>query len=341
MAETVQNGAASAPTETGGTPGFIGGFAPGSLPAIDATIAQMETPEPEAPKTEAAPAEEKVRLADTIRAMREARQAKEQEAARAKDWESKYSDLQAEVERMKRDNDFESDPVAYARARGWDKEKQAFMGQMLLYDLVPDKAPPDLRFRLFEMKQADAKRREEEERKAKEEEQSRSQQAETFNEFVGTVSQAVQSFEPGSYPESEAWFIDPNTGETDHDNYLRSLVATAVNMAQTAQRENKVADLSPAAIAKSLEAEVARRMAKRDEKRQAKAKVAVPAQSAGTNSAVQQVLPSPSGRATGGVQPTESTKGTYGSGTPRQPAMSDEERIARAAAVAFRTPGSR
>jgi hypothetical protein len=329
-------GAASAPTSFGGMSGFIGGFPPAPLAETPRAPEPQQAPEPqepaEEPKVEAKPAEKPTGLAELIRKQREERLAREQESARAKDWESKYTELKSEVERMKRDSDFETDPVAYARARGWDKEKQALMGQMLLYDLVPDKAPPDLRIRLFEMKQAEEKRREQEQRSQQEQERAEAERAEMFNGFVGMVEQAVSAFEPGSYPESEAWFVNPETGESDPDTYLKSLVATAVNMAARAQRDGKVADLSPASIAKALEADIARRMTKRDERRQ---KVATPAPK-GTP-AVQQVLP----KADGGVQPTESTKGTYGSGSPRPPALTEEERLARAAEVMFRTPGSR
>lgn len=248
-----------------------------------------------------------------MRAEREARKAREAEAARAKDWESKYTDLQSEMERMKRDSDFEADPVAYARARGWDKEKQLLMGQTLLYDLAPEKAPPDLRFRLFESAQA-RKEREAQEAREREAQEAQAQQAQAqYEGFVTAVDQAAGSFEAGSFPESESWF-----GE-DHDTYVRSLVATAINMANVAQRENRVADLSPASIAKTLEAEVARKMKARDERVQKRTKPAQPA---------------PQGaQSGGGMQPTESTKGTYGSGGPKPPAMTDEERVRRAIAV--------
>lgn len=277
-------------------------------------------PEPEAPKAAPAPEAPKPGLADLMRQEREARKAREQEAARAKDWETKYTSLQAEVERLKRDSDFEADPVAYARARGWDKEKQALMGQTLLYDLVPDKAPPDLRMRLFESKQAREKRETQEAQERQAQEQAQQAAQEQYQSFVAVVDQAAGSFEAGSFPESESWF-----GE-DHDTYVRSLVATAINMATVAQRDGRVADLTPASIAKTLEAEVARKMKARDERVQKRTKPAQPAQQE------TQVAPAPGG----GTQPTESTKGTYGSGAPRPKAMTDAERVQRAAAAAFK-----
>lgn len=304
--------------------GWIGGFPPAAL--VD------PAPAPAAPVEKAAetpPPVEKPALADLIRKQREDRVAREQAASQAKDWESKYKNLEGEIEKLRRDSDFENDPVAYAKARNWDKDKQALMGQMLLYDLVPDKAPPDLRLRLFESKQAREKREAEEQRKAEAIQHEQRGQQEQYQTFVAAVDQAAAAFEPGSYPESQAWFISPETGDVDHDTYVRSLVATAVNMANAAQRENRVADLSPVSIAKTLEAEVARRMAARDGKRQ-KAVAAV------KSPAVQQETPG-----VGGTQPTESTKGTYGSGAPQPKAASDKDRLDRAMAVVFRTPGSR
>lgn len=326
-------GAVSAPAPAAAPVGWIGGFPPAALvreaPAIPAQE-DKAAPAPVLPAQEAAKPQP---LAELIKQTREARQAKAQEEARAKDLQSKYDELQAKMDQLQRDSDFENDPVAYAKARGWDKEKQLLMGQMLLYDLAPDKAPQDLRLRMFESKQQREKREAEEQRKAEETQRIQQGQQETYQAFVAAIDQTAAAFEPGSYPESQAWFINPESGEVDHDTYVRSLVATAVNMANAAQRENRVADLSPASIAKTLEAEVARRMSKRDE---AKAKRMVKAPAAPEMPVVKQEA-----LVAGGVQPTESTQGTYGSGAPRPQAKTDQERLNRAMAVAFRTPGSR
>jgi hypothetical protein len=302
-------GSATAPVAGGNF-----GFAPGA-----ASAASPLTPAPAAPVAAApeakpeVPVEKGPSLAEVIRQERESRKAREQESARAKDLETKYSELRAEMERVKRDSDFEADPVAYARARGWDKEKQVLMGQTLLYDLVPDKAPPDLRIRLFESKQARERRESQEQAEKARTEQAQAAEQEQYHTFVTAVDRAAGSFESGSFPESESWF-----GE-DHDTYVRSLVATAINMASAAQQNGQVADLSPAAIARTLEAEVARKMKARDDRAQKRAKPVAPAQQ--------------ETQAGGGMQPTESTKGTYGSGAPRPKAVSDAERVARAIAV--------
>jgi hypothetical protein len=298
-------GAGSAPAPASGGEAQTPSNVPAGTPTVLTTV-------PETP----APAEKGPSLADVIRQEREARQARAQEAARAKDWETKYRSLESEMERVRRDSDFEADPVAYAKARGWDKEKQALMGQTLLYDLVPDKAPPDLRIRLFESAQA-RKEREAKDNQEKAQREAQERQAqETYHSFVAAVDQAVDAIDPGSFPETEAWF-----GE-DRDTFVRSAVATAVNMASVAQREGRVADLSPASIFRTLEAEVARKMKARDERVQRRAKPAQPAPQ------------QPQGG--GGMQPTESTKGTYGSGAPAPKAQSERERLDRAIAAAFK-----
>lgn len=309
-------GAADTITAHEPAPSVAPSVAPSATPVVEQ--APVEPPKEE-PKAASEP-----KLAELIRQQREARQAREQEATRAKGLEAKVAELSTELERLKRDSDFESDPVAYAKARGWDKEKQALMGQILLYDLVPDKAPQDLRQKLFESKQERKER--EAQAQAEREAQERAQQAqqEDYLRFVGAVDSAVTTFEPGSYPESEVWFSNPQTGELDRDTYVRSLVATAANMAVVAQQEGRSAvDLTPASIARTLEAEVTRRMKLRDDRVQKRA---------GSKQGASAVMAA----GAGGMQPTESTKGITGSGTPQPKAKTEEERLQRAAAVVFR-----
>ncbi len=311
-------GAAGAPTQAMG--GFLGGFPPAPIPAQAApaaVAAPSETSPQEAPP---APVAKGPSLAEVIRQEREAKQARAQESARAKDLETQLADVRAEMERMKRDSDFEADPVAYAKARGWDHEKQVLMGQTLLYDLVPDKAPADLRQRLYESKQARKEREQAEQARQEREQAQAAQSQEQYTNFVTVVQQAAGSFEDGSFPESQAWF-----GE-DQDTYVRSLVATAVNMASAAQRDGRVADLSPASIAKTLEVEVERKMKARDERTQKRVKPVPPAQQVAAQVA-------------GGVQPTESTRGIYGSAGPAPKAKTDAERTANAIAAAWKPRG--
>jgi hypothetical protein len=320
-------GAASA--AGGESIGFLGGLPP-------APIEQDQTEQPEQPKQDEPKAEEakpaegkpdpaKESLAALIRKQREDRQAREVEAKRAKDNESKLAEAQSEIDKLKRTSaEFEADPVAYAKAHGWSKEKQALMGQMLLYDLVPEKATPEIRQRLFELRQEQKER----ERVAKDDQaaKERAQAAEKaqYEAFVGTVDQAVRAFPAGSHPESEDWFGD------DHDTYVKSLVATALNLIKAGSAAGQAADLSPANLARVLETEVARKMKVRDERRSKREPVTPEEQKAGAMSG-----------SVGGGLPVDSTKGTTVRGAPLPKAKTDQERLARAVAVAFKAPGTR
>jgi hypothetical protein len=305
--------------------GFVGGFAPGSVEQpvpMDAGEAA-----PTAAPTEAAPAEAPVApekkdpLADLIRKQREDRQAREVDARKAKDAEAKVAEAHGEVEKLKRSlSEFEADPIGYARAAQWSKEKQVYIGQMLLYDLAPDKATPDIRQRLFEAKQALREKERATQAETDRQRQAQERDRSTYTNFVAQVREAAGSFEAGGYPESEDWF-----GE-DRDNYAQSLVATAVNLQRAAEAQGKVADLRPENLARVLEQEIARRMSARDTRRGGRQ----PAEP------VQRLA-----QGAGGRLPADSTKGMTGAGTPRPKALTDAERIARAAEVAFRKPGAR
>ncbi len=323
---TEQPGAAGA-TEVADF-GFVGGFAPAPIVADEQP--SEETPNEETPAEEPAKEQEQPKveepkggLADLIRAQREARAAKEQEAKQREAAQSEAEGLKTELEKLKRSlAEFEADPVAYAKAAKWSPEKQAYLAQMLLYDLAPDKATPLIRQRLFESKQA---LREKE--KAAREEQERAERAKAedqaqYNSYVSMVQQAVDSFESGSYPESEAWF-----GE-DRATYEQSLLVTARNLAVSGKRTGQAVDLSPANLAKVLEADIAKRMGARDARRG----VRQPAGGQG-----QQKV-----QVTGGKQPVdESTKGLSQAGAPRAKAKTDQERVARAVEAAFKSPGTR
>jgi hypothetical protein len=251
-------------------------------------------------------------LAETIRAAREARQAAQAETQKRTGLESELKAAREELARVRADRQaFEDDPVGYAKARGWTQEQQLLYGKSLLFDLAPDKADPDFRIKMFEDRQKREKAAQEREAKvAKEREEQESAQRQ-IQEYEMETAQAVRGFESGSYPESEAWF------EGDFDSYMTSLMATARNEAARATKEGRVADLTAPALARVLEAEVARRMAARDQRKQTR----TPAQPA--------AAPPP---AVGGKQPIEtlSTKNMHGTGTPRPPATSEKERIQRA-----------
>lgn len=249
-------------------------------------------------------------LAKIIAAQREERQARIAKESETKDLRSKYEALQAEHDNLKKSAAFEDDPVAYGKARGWSAETQAQIGQFLLYDLVPDKAPSDLRIRLFEMKQA---RKEAEAAKTQSEAQRQAAIEDNkarLAEYGEILKNSIPTFEEGSAPESEAYYGD------DLDTYQRSLMATAMNMSNVSKQTGQPVDLSPANVRRVLEAEVMKRMSARD----ARVAARKPKQAAPGVPAVGKQAP---------VE-TESSRGLSGNGAPIQPAASEAERVQRA-----------
>lgn len=290
---------------------------------IAAATAAMGGPAPSVPAQQEAraPAPEKPdvqpSMAELIRAQREARQKAHQAEQHRGSLEQELRAAREELARAKADRQaFEDDPVGFAKARGWSKEQQLLYGQSLLYDLAPEKADPEFRIKMFEDRQAREKAAQE--REAKEAQEKAQQEAvqRQVQEFYEETAAAVRSFEAGSYPESEAWFGD------DANSYIQSLMATAKNVATRATREGRVADLTAPALAAVLEAETARRMAARDERKQKRSPqgAAAPVPPAGGMQAVE----------------TMSTRNMTGSGAPQPPATSDKERIQRAIAAGFR-----
>lgn len=321
MSEETTSAEQGAATEQTVVAGFLGGFPP----AVKTDELPAETPAEEKPaeKPAEAPKEEQPKLAELIRARREERMAREKaEQARA-DEAKQLAEAKAELAKL-RTADIESDPIGFAKARGWNKETQLLVGQALLYDLVPDKAPEGFRLKMFEQKQArkEAQEREERERATKQAEIEANNKM--VQEYAAGLARAADSFDAGTYPESEAWFAD------DHDTYAKSLLATANNMAAAAAAQGKVADLSPAAVAAVLETEIAARMRRRDQSRAAR-----PADPAVKQDQVEQK----SQAARAGEKPAGSTTSTrgLGGGAPRRPAMTDAERIQRAIEAGWRT----
>lgn len=310
MSDQVEGGA---PAQSSQGFEFLGGFAPGE--STREPLAPEPEPAPE-PVKAAPPAEEATPLSRLIRAQREEREARQKHEREATDAKSQLQALQAENAKLKTTTDPMADPVGWARTHNMTKEQQALFGASLLYDTVPDKAPDNLRFKLFEAKQMREKQAEEVARREASDNAARSATDQQINTFVAGLGAASKAFEAGSYPESEAWF------DQDHDTYVRSLFATANNMAETAHREGRVADLSASNVAKVLEADLAVKQARRDSRRPGAPKKADTAP-----------------RAVAAMQAageTLSTKG-LGAGAPRGPANSEEERVRRAAEVAFRT----
>jgi hypothetical protein len=269
---------------------------------------------PEAPKT--AP------LKDALTEWRAKREKAAQEAQKQAAYESENQKLKQELAAIKASAAFEDDPVAYAKARGWSKDDQILYAKTLIYELAPDEADPNFRVSMFEKKQArEAKAKEaeaEKTRKQAEEAEAR----ETMMNFAHSIEQGVMTFEAGSYPESEAEFGD------DVEGYLRSMFETATKMAAEAHKAGTQADLSPASIAKKLEADTAARVAAREKRRAMRTPPAAPA------AAPQQSAPTPAADAMQSVLDTASTKSLGGGApAPLPPARTEAERVQRAIAL--------
>jgi hypothetical protein len=266
-------------------------------------------------------------LADAIRRDRDARASNSTAQVEA-------NKLRAEAEALRKENEAlksvsgATDPFEFLRGRKLTKEQQALWGQAFLYDLKPEVAPQDFRLDLYKAEQArkEAERAEAAQRAATEE----AQQAEKahLDRYASDLFQHVQA-SPGSNPESELWFSEDGPDgnpQVNHRAYAQSLFATANNLATQAQKTGQQADLSPANIARVLEAEVSKRLKRRDAKMAGNAKTE---QKQGAP-----VAPVPGGTQAAKQSITMSASG-LGGGAPIPPAQTDEERRQRAAAVLF------
>ncbi len=288
--------------------------------AVTVTPGQLSTPSPEQRTTTAEAIVEKQPLAEVIRERRAAREAASRESTRAQTLEARVKELQEQLEAARSaTSEFEDDPVGYAKSKKWTPEQQLLYGKSLMFDLVPEKADPDFRIKMFEDRQRREEKRRETEAKDREKSREVEQRNQYINHFYAETQSAVKGFQAGSFPESEAWF-----GE-DVDAYMQSIMATAANLSSSANQEGRVADLSPATLAAALEAEVARRMTVRDQRRAAKPKTeaVTPAKAHGS----------------GGEQSAEtvSTKDMNGGSAPLPPPRSDKERVQRAIAAGWRS----
>lgn len=279
---------------------------------------KVETPAPVVPA--------KPGMADAIRRDREARaaaQAAQGEATKAK----------SEVEALRKENEQlkalggANDPFDFLRNRKLTKEQQALWGQAFLYDLKPEVAPPEFRLDLYKAevarKEAETKVQAEREAGERAQQVARGQ----IDQYANDILQHIQS-NAGSCPESETWFTEDGPDGATQVNYrvyAQSLLATANNLVERAQRVGQQADLSPANIARVLEAEVSKRLARRDAKKAGSAKTDTQA----TGQPAQGGKPATEG--------TTTSAAGLRSGPPLTPDMSDDARKARAAAALFGT----
>lgn len=253
-------------------------------------------------------------LAAIIRDQRQQREARALREREAGDLRTQLQTAQDQLARLSK-TDLLGDPIGFALAHGLTEAEMALVGQAYLYHLVPDKAPPDLRYKMLEAKTTRERKVDDQRRQ----DQERAQQAQAagnqIQQYTAVLGVAVQTWDGQGdkhpFPESRAWFGG------SHEEYAESLVHTARNMADTAQARGERADLTPKAVAETLERDLAVRAQRLRTK---------------GGSAPQQSATAAQGP--GGKQPAVlSTRGQGAS--PAPPAMSERERIQRAAAVVF------
>jgi hypothetical protein len=211
-----------------------------------------------------------------------------------------------------------SDPVGYAQMLGLSDQDMALIGQAYLYHLVPEKAPPDLRYKMLEAKSSRERKTLEEQRQRDEYARAEDARQQQINQYVSMMGAAAEAWgadgDKHPYQASHAWFGG------NHDEYSESLVHTARNIAAGAQERGEVADLSIKAVAATLERDLASRLGR------AKPQAAAPTQPA--------VVAAPKAPTSGKQPAVMSTRGQDG-GAPRPPAETDEERVKRAIAAVF------
>lgn len=259
-------------------------------------------------------------LSDLIRESRLERERHAAQLSEANKYKTELDSVKAELTTFKSAKAFEDDPVGYVKARKLTPQQQISLGEALIYDLAPSKAPPDLRQRMFEM----AQERKETERTKAEQEARKANDIQmvqrNIESFAQSLEQAARSFTEGSYPESESWFVTGD-GTTDYDNYCKSLMATANNIATMATKNKTSADLSHKNIASTLEAELDRRMKLRETKRKGPSQSVTQPDKVINRPEVEEVI--------------SSGKGLNSGGKPDRYDLDDDERIRRAIRAGF------
>lgn len=297
-------------------------FIKGTAAPKTVAAANDAAPAQDAPAAQQATEEKKPGLlAEGLKEMRARREREAAETQRKAQYETENQKLKSELERYKASSQFEDDPIGYARSRGWDKSQQITFAKALMYDLAPDQADPDFRIRMFEMKQEREKKaqaQEAEERKQRETVEASHQE---IRQYAEAMEAAVMSFDAGSYPDSEAWYGD------SVEDYLGDMFKTANKLAKDASKKGILADLSPQAVAKQLEADVSTRFSRRQSREQ-------PRQPEVKAQVTQQKPATPAPDAVQSVD-TASTKDMSGGGVPQSPARTDKERIQRAIAAGW------
>lgn len=265
-------------------------------------------------------------LKDAIEQMRARREAQQKEVQRQTAYEAENARLKAENEALRKASAFEDDPIAYAKAKNWDREAQLTFGKALIYDLAPDQADPNFRVKMFEDKQKREEKTKAEQAEKQRQAEEKASQRETITRFAQDLESGVMQFEAGSYPESEAEYENV-------EDYLRTMFTTAMRMSEEATQQGTIADLSPASIAKRVEADTVAQVAAREKRRAARR---TPSPSGTQQSETPPVVktPEPQPEASQSFD-TTSTKTLSGGGSPQPPAKTEAERKQRALAALF------
>lgn len=290
---------------------------PATTPPVEA--APAETPAPEVkPEPEKAPEpikEVESEIAKALREMREERASQAKEKAEVASWKGKYEAVVEEMEQLRSAPAFEDDPIRYARSRKWTPEQQAEVVKMLAYDLAPDQAPQDFRFKIFEKKQALKAEQERAEREAQMAQQAQAEQVQQLQTFIRGLEAAASTFTDAQFPSNDAWYGD------NRKAYVTDLYHTANELAEEAAAKGERADLSAATLAARLEQRNAEKLAAIEARRSKRKAPAAPEQKPADVTPNVDVSPA-------------STHG-LNQGGPRPPAMTDEERVRRATLAAF------
>jgi hypothetical protein len=206
------------------------------------------------------------------------------------------------------------DPVGFLKAHGVEGKDVALVGEALMYELMPDKAPPDLRARMVGAQMTRKQRSEAAERERTAAKAEADEEARQAGLYQGALKMTVQALGEDDFPASQAWFSG------NHDEYSESLWHTANNMAAAADREGRRADLSPRAVAAELEKFLDERSTSVATRKSKRAAGAPEQKSADPKNGEPKIAPPRS----------VSAQSLGGSGAPRPKAISESERVQRA-----------
>lgn len=157
----------------------------------------------------------------------------------------------------KRPDVFSNLPALIQEEYGLTGEEAALAVRNAVFALYPDDAPPEHRQALWEARQA------RKEREATEQRFAQAQQQYRYN-----LELAARSATDTSFPDSVAFY------DGDHGRYARALEKKALAMAQQAEQEGRFVEVTVPSVQAALEADLAARLTKAQQKRAGRAKPA-------------------------------------------------------------------